>query len=61
MKDEVRDMLLELERALNGMDVPQYRKNNPKWLNKNLGIRNKDHPNFSKAQELIKKLVKLGL
>lgn len=43
---------------LETMDVPDNRKDDYKWLNRNLGIRNLNHPNFDLAKSLIKELLK---
>jgi hypothetical protein len=61
MKEATKKLLEELFQATNGMDVPSFRKEDPKWLLKNLAARNADHRNFSKAYELVKELVKIGL
>lgn len=61
MKDSTKALLDQLRALTNGMDVPEFRREDPKWLAKHLGIRNKDHPNYSKAAELISDLVKMGL
>lgn len=42
---------------LETMDVPDNRKDDYKWLNRNLGIRNSTHPNFELAKSLIKTLL----
>ena len=61
MKETTKKLLEELFKATNGMDVPSFRKEDPKWLLKNLAARNSDHRNFSKAYELVKELVRMGL
>jgi hypothetical protein len=50
--------LLEI---LNTMDVPEKRKTDLAWLSRNLFIRNKNHPQFNKAIELIKKKIDSSL
>lgn len=61
MKDSTKKLLEQLRELTAGMDLPSFRKEDPKWLLKNLAVRNADHPNFSKARELSKELVKMGL
>lgn len=61
MKDSTKQLLTQLRELTAGMDLPQFRREDPKWLLKNLGVRNADHPNFSKAAELAKELAKMGL
>jgi hypothetical protein len=61
MKDSTKELLNQLRKATSGMDVPDFRREDPKWLSKHISDRNKDHPNFSKAYELIKELVRMGL
>lgn len=46
----------ELQELLHGMDVPENRKNDIGWLNRNLFIRNSVHPNFEQAVVIIKQL-----
>lgn len=47
----------EIERLIKNMNLPHFRKDctlsNVKWLLKNMGVRNKEHPNFERAQELM--------
>jgi len=52
--------LLELLRR---MDLPDHRKENDtihnvRWLARNLGVRNEDHPNFDRTMEVIKRILK---
>ena len=46
----------ELKQILDTMDVPKFRKDNLRWLSRNLAIRNSNHPDFEKAKQLITKL-----
>lgn len=48
----------ELQNVLIGMDVPNQRKKDIGWLNRNLAINNQDHPNFLKAVWILKQLSK---
>lgn len=47
----------ELQKLLNSMDIPSFRKEidkvNLKWLIKNLAKRNSDNPNYARAMELV--------
>ena len=47
----------ELEELLKPMNIPRHRKEvdkvNLKWLSKNLARKNKDHPNYQRAEALI--------
>ena len=54
---------MELERLIQGMDIPETRRDitkgeNLRWLSRNLGIRNSDHPNLAAAEAEIRKLLK---
>lgn len=49
MKTEILDII-------QGMDVPEYRKEDVGWLLRNLGIRNSKHPNFQIAIDELKKI-----
>jgi hypothetical protein len=42
-----------LKSILSRMDVPETRKTDLRWLLRNLGIRNKNHPDFLEAMGLI--------
>jgi hypothetical protein len=61
VKQSTKKLLEQLRDLTIGMDLPAFRRTDPKWLLKNLAIRNADHPNFSKAKELVEDLVKMGL
>jgi hypothetical protein len=50
----------ELADLLAGMDVPEQRKTDLRWLARNLAIRNGDHPNFEAAFVLIKTQIKIA-
>jgi hypothetical protein len=54
-------LLLKLNQLTRGMDVPAFRRGSPKWLSKNLGIRNSKHKNYQEAMETITELIKIGL
>jgi hypothetical protein len=45
------DRLLEI---LDSMDVPELRKRDMQWLQRNLGVRNRAHPDFEEAMRLIR-------
>jgi hypothetical protein len=47
-----------LSKLLNDMDVPEQRKTDFRWLNRNLGIRNSEHPNFRESMNIIQKFLK---
>ena len=53
----------DLEMLLKSMDIPHFRKqidkNNLKWLLKNLGKRNHDHPNYDQAMELVNRMMSM--
>ena len=61
MKNEKMDkgqLLDALDDALIGMTIPERRKKDIGWLNRNIAIHNEDHPNFIKARWLINQLMK---
>lgn len=51
-----------LSEILSTMDIPEIRReinlDNLSWLTRNMAIRNRSHPNFEEAWELVKKLFK---
>ena len=54
----MNSLLENLQNILETMDVPEMRKTDIRWLSRNLGIRNSNHPNFQDAMNLIKELLK---
>ncbi len=46
-----------LSEFLIGMDLPEQRKTDLRWLFRNLSIRNHSHKNCEAAMKLIKKLI----
>lgn len=57
-KDELLD---RLENLTSTMDIPIFRTRSVVWLNRNIHIRNQDHPNFKEAREILKILMKMGV
>jgi hypothetical protein len=55
----------QLAKILKSMDVPRRRcefsKNNLRWLARNIAVRNREHPQFEEAFDLIKLLLKKGI
>ena len=45
----------KLEQLLNTMDIPPMRKNDNRWLMRNLAIRNGEHPDFDEVIALLRK------
>ena len=63
MNDKVNEA--KLEKLLHSMDLPFNRKtylNSAKlrWLQKNMGERNKNNPLYNEAMELVQKLIDNG-
>lgn len=56
-----QELLEKLDQLTRGMDVPVFRRQNPKWLFRNIGIRNGTHRNFPEALEIVQELVKRGV
>ena len=50
------EVMQELHRVLNVMDVPKDMFDDINWLDCNLAVNNDNHPNYLLAQWLIKKL-----
>jgi hypothetical protein len=46
----------QLQELLKTMDIPLNRFGDLRWLARNIGINNSNHPNLDKAVALIKKL-----
>ncbi len=63
MKDKVAEA--KLEKLISNMEIPFNRKTylNPtklRWLQKNMGDRNKDNPHYTEAMEIVEKLIANG-
>ena len=58
MKEELKE---ELEKLTRKMDIPVFRRSSVPWLQRNMAIRNSEHPNFEKAKVLVLKLFKMGV
>lgn len=55
-------VISQLAETIRGMDIPARRKElvqkeDLRWLARNLGIRNSEHPKFTTAMELLKGLI----
>ncbi len=59
--EEIKALFEELKVALNGLDVPAYRKTSIHWLSRNLAVRNSNHANYPKAAEIVEKLRAAGV
>jgi hypothetical protein len=53
----VKDVL-RFSALLHEMDVPKERMDDLDWLDRNLHIRNKEHPNYEEANNLLDKLLR---
>lgn len=60
-REEIVSAFSELKELVKGMKIPAHRTADPHWLNKSLGVYNSNHPNYSKAMEVIKKLLASGV
>ena len=50
---EVDEKQAELEKIFETMDIPEKRHSDYAWLFRNMTIRNADHPEFTRAMELV--------
>jgi hypothetical protein len=50
----------ELHELLSTMLVPLFRRDDLPWLNRNLGIMNREHPDYPRAMEIIKLKLREG-
>lgn len=52
----------KLTEILSNMDIPEIRNKinfgNLMWMTRNLGFKNRNHPDFDEAMKLIKKMIK---
>jgi len=61
IKSEREQLIEKLKLWLSDMDIPELRKNDLRWLNRNLAIRNQNNKNFLDAIQAIKLLLIVGL
>ena len=59
-REEIVAAFDELRILLKGMKIPEHRRDNPFWLEKNLGGLNEAHTNYNPAMQVIKKLLAAG-
>jgi len=57
-----KELVSKLEAIIAKMDIPFYRKtikskDSLRWLNRNIGVFNANHPAFPEATKLIKELL----
>ena len=61
LPDNPSDRLVAI---LKTIDIPKRRrersKNNLRWLNRNIAVRNSEHPQFKEARDLVPLLLKKG-
>lgn len=55
---QVEEDWKRLHEILATMDFPRERKDDLNWMCRNLGIKNKDHPDFDEAMTIIKSKLK---
>jgi hypothetical protein len=51
--------LNNIEEIAKSMDVPAQRVRDIHWLNRNVGIRNSEHPRFAELLDKLKETIKL--
>lgn len=52
--DRIDDLWAQLHTILRTMDIPEYRFNDIHWLGRNIGVKNREHPEFDRAISLIR-------
>jgi hypothetical protein len=58
-----KEIIQQIEKELKQMSLPVHRKtirggDSLRWLARNLGINNREHPKFERVMELIKQVIK---
>lgn len=61
MDESLAELEAELAKITKTMDVPDYRRHNPKWLARHMGTRNAQHPQYERAQQIAEELLKHGI
>jgi len=59
-ENRIPELKERLEKLTKLMDVPCFRYTSIKWLQKNIGRTNKNHPSYAEAKALVDELSKLG-
>ena len=59
MDDELTDLLDRIEALAESMDIPENRRRDPRWLSRNVFIRNAEHPSIDLLEALCRKYLKL--
>lgn len=62
MSEKYLQKLVEIEKLIAKMDLPNYRKkvkhnDDARWLKNNLNVRNLKHKNYEKVMEILNSLV----
>jgi len=60
-REEIDQSIKRLSKLTRNMDVLEFRRTSVKWLSRNLAIRNKDHPKFPEASEIVQDLHRAGI
>lgn len=60
-RQEIQQAFSDLRPLVKKMDVPSFRQESIPWLSKNLGDRNSAHPDYSRAMEIIDRLLRAGV
>ena len=60
MNVERKEAENKLMKLVGGMEVPAHRKNDVKWLHKNIKKRNAEHIKFSEAEQHISMMIEKG-
>ena len=53
----IPNLMIELQKYLKTMDIPELRKNDINWLERNLSVRNSNHPNFIRTMVILKNIL----
>jgi hypothetical protein len=55
---DLENKLDQIEIITTKMDIPILRRRDVRWLIRNVGVRNSDHPDFLKLIDLLKQAIK---
>jgi len=61
VNEELVALKAELVSITKKMDLPDFRRKNPRWLVRNMVVRNAEHPQYGRAQEIAKELLRRGV
>lgn len=61
MENNIPELMSQLENITKKMDIPEFRRKKVVWLHKNMATKNKEHPQYEEAMQIIDILMSRGV